>query len=576
MMVARRMILSLALLFALASAAAQSLAELLPAETFLALGAQDLAAQEAKLQPFIDEFERLELGQALENLMGGETEGEADADLEALRERFEGLTLLDVVGQEAWIAVSASSFNPLPAVTLLARVSPEASARVAELIAEASSGADVEQLMEGETPFFQQTMASEDESGQTLAYAQVGDLLALSSNPDTLRGVLRQLNGADEPNFVSSGGYAQTIGALDAGNLYGYLDYAQVARVLEPFAGGFGFEQLVARLSAALQTAGVQSGVMRLTDAGYETQSLQVPNADGGDAELYALLTTGTPADASALALAPETALSWQTSSFDLRGWWAYLNGLAASSPELGGDLDMLVQSFLGVDLQSALFAWAGGQVTTITTGTGEVVEPGMPSANLLGDTVFVLAATDEAAAQSGLSSLFQALSSQVAAFTDPTGGAGELQAASREVAGVTVQSYTVGEGISLNTAVANGRAYVGTSAAAMDAVLGAEVSGAPEVFAALAQEAPAEAVGIGVANDQATLRSSAQQIVSQLGLTSGLGGASTLDFDAVEAASAKLQTFLEFVAERLGYSLSYQTKGDGAIRGLSRAEVNW
>ena len=64
-MTVKKFVLAAALLlWGLASA--QSIPELLPENTILALGMQSLADQEARFQPFVDEFERLELGQALE------------------------------------------------------------------------------------------------------------------------------------------------------------------------------------------------------------------------------------------------------------------------------------------------------------------------------------------------------------------------------------------------------------------------------------------------------------------------------------------------------------------------------
>lgn len=563
---------ALGLLLGLGAALAQPLTELLPAETFLAFGTRGLTAEQARLQPFIDEFERLELPQAFEQLMASEAGSEGESLNEAAAS-LEGLTLFDLLGQEAWLAVSATSYSPLPAVTVLTRLSAEASARASAMIAQAAQDADLESFSEGDYTFYQEPLG-EDAGGQVLAFAQAGDLLAASSNPDVLRGVLRQLGGANEPSFAASQGYAASLGALGEGNLYSYFDYAQLARVLEPFANGIGFEELVARLAAALHTAGVQAGVWRLTDAGYESKAIQLPDAEGGDGELYRLITSGVPANTATLELVPEGALGWQSSSVDLLGWWNYLNGLVASSPEIGGDLDTLAQGMLGLDLRGALFSWSRGQLSTITTGVGEASAPGVASTNLLGDMVFVLGASDTAAAQSGLDTFFQTLSRQVAAFTNPEGAASGAASSTREVAGTTVTSYRMAEGITLETAVVGDNALIATSSAALDAVLSA--SGANPAFADLAAQAPAGATSVSVADNQASVRATAAQLVSQLQLLAGLGGSSELDFDAVEAASAKLQSYLDFVAERLGMSFGYQQKTGGTVRGFGSTEVRW
>ncbi|HEV2126469.1 MAG TPA: hypothetical protein VGW38_27235, partial [Chloroflexota bacterium] len=238
-------------LFFAVSTTAQSLADLLPAETFLALGTQDLSGQTDKLQPFIDEFERLELGDALAQLFPT-SQGESTAPLaEGLETRFSGLNLLDLIGQEAWIGLSAASFNPLPALTLLARLSPEASFQVSAQLAEEISKAEVETLTEGAYTFYQQTLEDAAAPVQVLAYAHIDDLLMLSTNPDTLRAALRQLGGSQDPNFTRGAGYGATLGALEAANFYAYLDYAQVANTLAPYAQSLGFDKLIERLAQA-------------------------------------------------------------------------------------------------------------------------------------------------------------------------------------------------------------------------------------------------------------------------------------------------------------------------------------
>ena len=556
---------------------AQSLGDLLPAETFLALGTRGLNEQTDKLQPFIDEFERLELGQALAELFPEDEE--TDDVVSDLETQVEGLGLLDLLGEEAWLGLSASSFNPLPSLTLLARLSPEASTRAAELLTEATGQEGVESLSEGDYTFYQERLDVEDSPVQVLAYAQADDLLALSTNPDTLRGVLRQLGGSGDPSFTASEGYGATLAQLEPANFYSYLDYAQVAQVVSPFAQNIGFPQLIERLVQAFETAGVSTGVVRVTDNGLESQGLQVLNQEGGDSSLYTLLSTANPVDPATATLAPQDALAWTSATVNLQGWWDYLNELAAAAPELGGSLDSMLGMFLGLDLRSTFFNWAGSSVTTVTTGVGEVAEPGVPSSNLLGDAVYIIAATDEAAAQTGLDTLLQSVSGTVASFADPSGGAGNASTQTEEIAGTTVNTFTITEGISLSYAVANGYAYIGTTLEGLRGVLTASAASSlqeSETFGRLTSEAPQDAGSLSVADNQATLSSTAEQLVSQLQMAAGLGGASELDFEAVEEASGKLETFVQFVAERLGSSIGYAERSDGAIRGYSETQVTW
>ena len=580
----KKLLTTLTALFAVSAALAQtsvqSLADLLPAETFLALGTQDLSSQTAKLQPFIDEFERLDLGAALTQLFPA-SEGEATAPLtDGLSTRFAGLNSLDLVGQDALIALSVSSFNPLPALTLLARLSPEASAQVAAALNEETSKTGVQTLNEGDYTFYQEALEGDSALVQAVAYAQVDDVLLLSTNPDTLRGALRQLGGSQDPNFTRSAGYRAALGDVEASNFYAYLDYAQVADTLAPYAQSLGFDQLVARLAQALRTAGVSSGAVRFTDAGLESDGLQVPDANGGDAELYALLTAPTNADTATAALVPAGALSWSSSNTDLSAWWDYLDGLVASTPELGGSLDSLLQTFFGLDLRGTFLNWAGSGVTSVTTEVGEVTQAGVPSSNLLGNTVYLLATDDGAAAQTGLATLLQNLSSTVASFADPSGGAGNAETLTQDVAGVNVTTYNVTDNISLSYAVADGYAFIATSEDALTAVLTARAGGASlqdgDGFQQLVATAPADASSLSVSDGGATLASTAQQVTEQLRATAGLTGAANLDFDAVDEATGKLETFLSFVAERLGFSTAYTETRDGAIRSHGETQVEW
>ena len=381
------------LLWGLASA--QDIPELLPNNTILALGMQDLSAQEAKFQPFVDEFERLELGQALavlfnegdEDMFGDMTGGDATGgdmtggmmNEDLFSGELEGLTVYDLLGQDAWIDVSASSFNPLPALTLITRLSDEATSKLQAALDDnqTTRSEDVQTLTEGDYTFYQEGVEDADPI-QVVAYALTDNLLMLSTNPDTLRGVLRQLGGSEDPAFVDSEGYTNTLGRLESGTLYAYIDYAQIADAVAPLASNFGFDALVTRLSQALTTAGVAGSTIRVTDDGLVQEGYQVPNADGGDTTLYGLLTNADPTTQDALSFVPEDALAYSSATANLQGWWDYLNELAASVPELGGDLNTLLLSFFGVDLRTTFFDWTGSQVTSVTTGVSEMVEPGV------------------------------------------------------------------------------------------------------------------------------------------------------------------------------------------------------
>ncbi len=565
------LLLTLGLVFG-SLAAAQDLAELLPEDSIFALGMQGLSDAEEQLEPFQAEFERLGVGEALTTLfedaqdsgdMTGGMSEMADSD------ELDALLSLEVLGQEAWISLSASSFSPLPAATLITQLTPEAVEQVGPLIEQANAQENPETLTEGDYTFYQLPIENADPV-QVVAYAQADDLLMISTNPEVLRGVLRRLGGASEPNFAESEGYAQTLGTLESGTFYGYLDYAGIADVAEPFGRGLGFDQLITRLVSAFQTAGVSGGVARLTDDGVVSDGFQAVNADGGDSELYDLLTSSEAADLDTQRFAPSDALGYSVSATNLSGWYDYLNSLATSVPELGGDLDSLLLSFTGINLRQTFFDWTDGQVVTVTTGLGEVAEPGVPSDNLLGEVAYLFSASDESEAQEGLTVLFERLSQSIAAFSDPMGGSGGATSSTEQVGDVEVTSYNITDGVSLSYAVTDGYALIATTSEAMQRVLDAE---GLEADLGLVPDGASTAT---YSDAQATLEGSAQQIGSQLELAAGLGGASGLNFEDVESASSVLEEYLSFVASRLGNSVGYSERSDEGITSYSETEVNW
>lgn len=565
-----RLTLALALAAALGLAAAQSLAPLLPSDTLVAFGVQGLKQHEAKLQPIIDEWERLDLTNLLERAGGEDADDELPAELK-------GLTLFDVLGDEFWIAASASSFSPLPAVVLVARVSDRASALFTKALADEQADATVESLTEGNIPF---EVYTSDDDDLTLAGARDGDFVALTTNPDTMRGVLRRYQGAAEPNFTDSPAYAATLAGLTPAAVSFLIDLPAAAKVAQPLAGGLGFDKSIERVAAMLKTVGVVASVARLTDAGIETLSIQALGDRSLDPGLYDLLTAKGAYPAGVLGFVPDTALGVQAGNLDLGAWWRYLNQLVAGLEELGvGDLDTFLAENIGLDLNQMLFSWMGAGAGTITMSIPSAAAPGMPQGNVLGDAVYLLAVTDETAAQAGLAQFLTMATSMASSFMDPSGGAGLVQPTTRTSAGVNVTSYDLGEGITFEIAFSGGYLLLATSSTGMDAALAAGADGAAGVsgsLAALQPNVPAAAVSMALSNDQASLRALADTLLSQFGMAAGLAGSEDLDFEAVEAAGAALTQFVNFVADKFGGSYSYQVVDGDVVRGYGLSQVSW
>ena len=568
-------------------AAAQDLTKLLPEETFLALGMQDLEGASTKLEDFSAEFKRLDVLGALTALAessgpssasggaasGGMMSGGAMAAAQNLssdeKQALEDLTSLDVLGQEAWIALSASPYSPLPALTLVTRVTPAGAKKVQALLAKADTQG-VQTLEESGATFYQLELKGV-EPLQVLAYTLTDDLLALSTNPDELRGVLRRYEGADEPNFETGKPYQSTLGTLRQGTFYSFLDYARIAEVAAPYAQNFGFDPLVKRLSQALTTAGAAGGVVTLTNDGLVSEGFQATNRDGGDASLYALLNADTPAATDVTV--PTEALSFSATAFNFSGWYDYLNELAHSVPELGGDLDSLVLSFTGLNLRESVFSWTGDQLVTATTGLSAPAQPGVPSDNLLGEGVYLIKTKNAAAAERGLGELLQSISQVTSNLSSAQGSGGQPQRSQATLAGANVTRFDLSPGATLFYTVQNGYALIGTSEKAMTAALGAQTGeGQTGLFSAV----PKGATGYAYADDRATYQNLAQTLSSQIQTAAGMGGGANLDFAAVEKASSVAEKFLSFVATRLSDSTSYTERADGGIQSHAETAVSW
>lgn len=588
------LILALAAVSTLASA--QTLAKLLPQETIVAVGAEDISGASSKFKNFQMEFNKLDVAGALaalfpsgaldqaENSMSGGAEA-----LDNLSKDLEGLSVYDLVGQEAWLDLAALPANPLPVFTFVTKLSPKAQSAIQKFISDlnAEHGAKVQKLQEGKTTFYELTVEDEDSPFQVVAYAEVNDLLIVSTNPNVLRGALRRLNGSNEPSLVDAQGYQDTVGKLKSGNFYGYSNFSAIAKALTPLAqslnqsAGLKLDALIQKFSSAFTTAGAIGKVWRVTDQGLESESLHALNPDGGDTALLKLLIAQQPADRGTLSFAPADALSYSSTAVDVSGWWDYLNSLSKSVPQLGGNLDQLLKNSFGFDLRQAVFDWTGDNVSTISTAPAQAAKPGAPSSNLLGNSVYIIASTDDAAASAGLTGLFQKVGMTISAMTNPQGQS-TLTPTVSTIAGVTVTSYAASSGINVSYAVTNGNVLIATSKEAMTAVLTAAQNGQTladqAAFKKASQTFPADASSISYTDEQASVKASAEQLVTSLQTLAGLGGSENLNIGAVKKASDTVEQFLDYVASRLGSRVSYsQPKASqNSVYSHGTTEVNW
>ena len=569
----KKILIILVAIFSIAFASAQSLLAYLPADSVAVFGLQDLAQHEDKLSQFIDEYNRLGLNDSLAKLNGAEQDTTDSKSFGIMKSNpFKNLDAMDFLGQEAWFAVSASKFNPIPATTIILRLSPKAVKPVFTSLEKESQAEGVEKLAEGKYSFYQSKIESEDSPVQNVSYALIDDLVIFSSDTDVMRSILRQMAGSSDPNFMASEGYGNSLAQLGNANFYSYVDYGAIASLVKPFAKSFGFDDLVSRLEKAFNTAGISAYVANITADGIEGSSLQALNPNAGDSELYALLSSNVAAKQDIRF--PDGALSLSSSHVDLKGWWSYLNELTSSVPDIGMSLDEMAAMFLNVDLSDSLFSWTGDQLITVTTGVADVAMPGVASANLLGEQVYIISTTDSKKTSQKLSSLIESLATSVSSFADPEGGSGTvLEPTTQEISGVTVTSYEITDGVNVNYAITDDLVFFGSTNEAITKVLSA---GSNSDIDSLLKQIPSNATTFSVANLKSTMQGTAAQIGSQIQMAAGLSGSNNLDFDAVDESSAKMEEFVKFIADRLNYSISYSQVENGQIRGHSKLDVAW
>jgi len=559
--------------------AAQSLPELLPADVALAVGLVDIGSQTDRLQPFLDEADRLGLVAAVgAALPEGADAALDDTGMPDLPSALDGLGVLDLLGREAWLAVSASPFSPLPALTLIARPSDAGRDAFARAIAEAADRAGVEQRSESGTTFhtYVPTAPDDDLLGVPVAYARSGDLLVLSTDPEIVRFVLRADAGGDDPTLADTATYA-ALRELGPGQVMGMLDAEPLVRGLAPLAGTYGAGAVLERVRDALRTAGPTVGVLRADDDGLAGAGLRLPDAAGPDGALYDLLTSGAAPGLEVLAYAPETALSVSAGGADLRGWWAWLDDVLASAAELGLPTASEALRLVGLDAGTLLLDWAGDSWAQIQTAAPAAPVAGQTDVPIFDAQVLLVASRDDVAARQGITTTLTTLGATLAGFLAPS-GQGFVAPTTVEIAGVPVTRLELSETLVFDAAVIDGWALLSGSPDATEAVLTARASGSagPTALIDAAAELPVGPLSWSVSDDAMATGGSTDALVGQLQMLAGLGGAATLDFEAVDAASEAVTAWSAFLAERLGGSWSATVVDDGTVRSESRTYLAW
>ena len=540
-----------------------SLLHLLSAESVLVLDLRDGAALGELLDPFIELWSDAEVGRALAPLLGNDLGRTLDA-------WGSDLSLRTLISREALLALSITPFNPIPALTLIARVDEATGERLSELIVAAVSDAEGrhQQLREGAIDF-----AVLDRDAAGLAVVRYGDLLALSSQSDALRTLLRLLQGSGEATFLSRPGVAEALAELGPGTLTGFFDADPLVRALAPLLGGLGFDQSLAKLRQIALSAGPIIGVAELSEDAVVSRGLRLVAAEGSnsrgvsaDEALRALLLNSAPAPRAALP-SGAAVLSLQLLNLDPRALWAYLAAVARELPEWGvPDLNRTVRDLLGVDLSAQLFDF--------TTPGVLLLQLEDPNATLFGGVVIGLHIDDAAATEAGLRQLLDALGSRLTFFIDPFGaGAAPL---SRELPlhDSTLLLLDVVEGVTLAAAVQGGIAYLATSEHALRALLSAATSEVDADLSARLSEVPLSATSLRIGDTRSALEGWRALLLGQLPSLLQLIVATESDEVALVHAAEAIDRYLLSITPLLGRSVTWSEVGEGGrIRSTSRTE---
>lgn len=568
-----------------APAASQTLPALLPADVEAAVGLIDLASAQERVEPFLAEAERLGLVDALLGAVPGASDLTAGDDASRVPSAFDGLGLLDLLGTEAWIAVTASPFDPLPSVTLIARTSPAARDAFATAFAQEVDRPGTRVLEEAGRTFFTFVPDGQDSGeaapsgfalGLPVAYAQVDDVVVASTDPETLRFVLRAVGGTTASTFADHPSWQELVD-LGPGQVVGFLDPLPLTRSLEPLAASSGAGALLSRVQGALATAGPSVGSLAADDTGLVTVGRQTPDAAGPDAALYALLTEGTAPSLEVLRFAPDDTVSVSAGTFDVPGWWAWLDDLLASAASFGLPTATDALALVGLDADGLLLDWAGDGWVQLQTAPLTTPEPALAGESLLGDQLLMVRSRDDAAARRGLQEGLAVVGATLAGFLDPS-GAGMAVPDTVDVAGVPVTRLVLSDTLTIDAAVVDGWVLLSGSPQATERVLLAYAAGeaGPSDLTRLAADLPDDLRSWSLAKAPSGDATSADALIGQLQMLAGLGGAATLDFEAVDRATEAVTAYAAYLGERTGASVAWTRIDEGTLIQRQRISLTW
>lgn len=279
--------------------------------------------------------------------------------------------------------MSATPYNPLPALTALLRSHPGNARAFADLQRELvrcaeRRGLEVLRLSEGEAPLLVVGNAGDFP-------LIVGRFEGVLSSGRTRRWCAASCGGRRAPpnrTWPKRSLYRQNQALLEGGAVSALLNTAALGETLESLGGplvGPATAPLLRRSVAALRTLGGYAGSLHLEDSSLRLEARLGVDTRGGDPNLAALLLD--TASALAPTLAPAVSMHVYSTALQLEPAFAYLEGWleplgTALNAQTPLSLRARARSELGLDLDTALFDWLGDGATHIVLEPwGETLE---------------------------------------------------------------------------------------------------------------------------------------------------------------------------------------------------------
>lgn len=310
-------------------------------------------------------------------------------------------------GSNALISIGFSPFNPMPAVTAVAELTPQQNELTAALIpALLDCAADYEdaellELDQDGVPFWQLTI----DFDASFAFSHQDGILTVSSSADQLRYSLRLQAGSDEPSLADNRLHEAWAGSERGDSGFSWLiDYGVVADLIVTFGAGMGEDELVQEIANLFRTVGGTVGSLSQGTEGLVYESQLLPDETGGVTELIDLLLA-EGLELPDPPIVPAGAISVSSGIVNVHGFHEYLQlWLDRIGPLVGEQLNLReLLAAEGINLDTLLLDWVGTDLhhVQLEASTASVSSLVRSPAQFL-----AVQTTDPAAALTGVSEL--------------------------------------------------------------------------------------------------------------------------------------------------------------------------